>query len=43
MTTSTQSNRSDTRIALRMTGITKSFGPVQALADVSFTVRAGTV
>jgi ABC-type sugar transport system ATPase subunit len=30
-------------IALRMTGISKRFGPVQALADVSFTVRAGTV
>ena len=31
------------RIALRMTGISKHFGPVQALRDVSITVRAGTV
>ncbi len=30
-------------IALRMTGISKRFGPVQALSDVSFTVRKGTV
>ena len=30
-------------IALRMTGISKHFGPVQALRDVSITVRAGTV
>ena len=30
-------------IALQMTGISKRFGPVQALSDVSFTVRAGTV
>lgn len=30
-------------VALRMTGISKRFGPVQALSDVSFTVRAGTV
>jgi ABC-type sugar transport system ATPase subunit len=30
-------------IALRMTGISKAFGPVQALADVSFTVRTGSV
>src|SRR3972149_955687 len=30
-------------IALRMIGISKRFGPVQALSDVSFTVRAGTV
>ena len=29
--------------ALRMTGISKRFGPVQALRDVSLTVRAGTV
>ncbi|MHC4545177.1 MAG: sugar ABC transporter ATP-binding protein [Planctomycetota bacterium] len=43
MTTSVQSNRSDTGVALRMTGISKSFGPVQALSDVSFTVQAGTV
>ncbi|MHC4088100.1 MAG: sugar ABC transporter ATP-binding protein [Planctomycetota bacterium] len=43
MTVSVQSNRSDTGVALRMTGISKSFGPVQALSDVSFTVQAGTV
>jgi ABC-type sugar transport system ATPase subunit len=30
-------------IALRMTGISKHFGPVQALRDVTLTVRAGTV
>jgi len=36
-----QSQRDDT--ALRMKGISKRFGPVQALSDVSFTVRAGTV
>ena len=30
-------------IALQMTGISKRFGPVQALSDVSFSVRAGTV
>jgi ABC-type sugar transport system ATPase subunit len=30
-------------IALRMTGISKRFGPVQALRDVSLSVRAGTV
>jgi ABC-type sugar transport system ATPase subunit len=29
--------------ALRMTSISKRFGPVQALRDVSLTVRAGTV
>lgn len=29
--------------ALRMTGISKRFGPVQALSDVTFTVRRGTV
>ncbi|MGB2806797.1 MAG: sugar ABC transporter ATP-binding protein [Sedimentisphaerales bacterium] len=43
MTTSVQSNRSGTGVALRMTGISKNFGPVQALSDVSFTVQAGTV
>ena len=43
MTTSMQSNLGDGRIALRMAGISKSFGPVQALSDVSFTVRTGTV
>jgi ABC-type sugar transport system ATPase subunit len=31
------------RIALRMTGISKRFGPVHALSDVTFTVRKGTV
>jgi ABC-type sugar transport system ATPase subunit len=30
-------------VALRMKGISKRFGPVQALLDVSLTVRAGTV
>ena len=30
-------------IALQMTDVSKRFGPVQALSDVSFTVRAGTV
>jgi ABC-type sugar transport system ATPase subunit len=30
-------------IALRMAGISKRFGPVQALRDVSLTVRAGAV
>ncbi len=30
-------------IALRMTGISKHFGPVQALSDVTLTVRNGTV
>jgi len=29
--------------ALRMSGISKRFGPVQALSDVSFSVRRGTV
>ena len=29
--------------ALKMNGISKRFGPVQALADVTFTVRKGTV
>ncbi len=43
MTGTVESNRSDTGIALRMIGISKSFGPVQALSDVSFTVRGGTV
>ena len=31
------------KVVLRMSGISKRFGPVQALSDVSFTVRAGTV
>jgi ABC-type sugar transport system ATPase subunit len=43
MTGTVESNRSGTGVALRMTGISKSFGPVQALSDVSFTVQAGTV
>ncbi|HPD47650.1 MAG TPA: sugar ABC transporter ATP-binding protein [Anaerohalosphaeraceae bacterium] len=30
-------------VALRMTGISKRFGPVQALSDVTFTARKGTV
>ena len=30
-------------VALRMKGISKRFGPVQALLDVNLTVRAGTV
>jgi ABC-type sugar transport system ATPase subunit len=30
-------------ITLRMTGISKSFGPVQALSDVTFTVRKGSI
>ncbi len=30
-------------VALRMEGISKRFGPVQALSDVTFTARAGTV
>ncbi|MBN2183013.1 MAG: sugar ABC transporter ATP-binding protein [Sedimentisphaerales bacterium] len=42
-----QVNRKDNsprgNIALRMTNVSKRFGPVQALADVSFTVRAGTI
>jgi len=43
MTSTVESNRSGTGTALRMTGISKSFGPVQALSDVSFTVREGSV
>jgi ABC-type sugar transport system ATPase subunit len=43
MIASAQGNRKRTDIALQMRGISKSFGPVQALSDVSFTVRAGTV
>ena len=34
---------SDVETALRMRGISKKFGPVQALSDVGFTVRRGTV
>jgi ABC-type sugar transport system ATPase subunit len=44
MTAVSQKDRSSSgNVALRMTGISKRFGPVQALSDVSFTVRAGTV
>lgn len=32
-----------TQIVLRMTNVSKRFGPVQALADVDFTLRRGTV
>ena len=44
----TDSDKQDTSqnnisVALRMTGISKRFGPVQALADVGFIVRKGTV
>jgi ribose transport system ATP-binding protein len=43
----TQTSRKEkschSNIALQMTGISKRFGPVQALSDVSFTVRSGTV
>ncbi len=41
--TSTNSRLSGTEISLRMRGISKQFGPVHALSDVSFTVRRGTV
>ena len=40
---SAQNKDGDGRIALRMLGISKSFGPVQALCDVGLTVRSGTV
>jgi len=43
MTTVSQKDKSQGVVALQMTGISKRFGPVQALSDVSFTVRAGTV
>ncbi|MHC4595412.1 MAG: sugar ABC transporter ATP-binding protein [Planctomycetota bacterium] len=44
MIATTDTNQlSDVKIALRMRGISKKFGPVQALSDVSFTVRRGTV
>jgi len=44
MIATTHRNRlSGTEIALRMRGISKRFGPVQALSEVSFTVRRGTV
>jgi len=41
--TTQRSRLSGPEIALRMNGISKKFGPVQALSDVSFTVRRGTV
>jgi len=44
MIATTHRNRlSPAEIALRMRGISKRFGPVQALSEVSFTVRRGTV
>jgi len=44
MIAATDTNRlSDVEIALRMRGISKQFGPVQALSEVGFTVRRGTV
>jgi len=43
ITTTQRSRLSGPEIALRMSGISKKFGPVQALSDVSFTVRRGTV
>src|SRR6266436_8590374 len=33
----------DVEVLLQMRGISKRFGPVQALADVTFRVRRGTV
>jgi ribose transport system ATP-binding protein len=44
MIATTNNNRqSDTEISLHMRGISKQFGPVRALSNVSFTVRRGTV
>ena len=44
MIASARTNRlSDREVVLRMRGISKQFGPVQALSEVSFTVRRGTV
>ncbi len=43
MATAQRNPMSDPEIALRMRGISKHFGPVHALSDVSFTVRRGTV
>ena len=44
MIATAQTNRlSDREIVLRMRGISKQFGPVQALSEVGFTVRRGTV
>ncbi len=41
--TTTNNRSSDTETSLCMRGISKQFGSVQALSDVSFTVRQGTV
>jgi ABC-type sugar transport system ATPase subunit len=38
-----QAKSNANNIALWMTGISKSFGPVHALSDVTFTVRKGTI
>lgn len=35
--------RTTAQISLRVTGLSKSFGPVRALSDVSFTATAGTI
>ena len=43
MITVNRKDKSRGAIALRMTAISKRFGPVQALSDVSFAVQAGTV
>ncbi len=43
MTAASPETASASGVALRMTGISKHFGPVQALRDVCLTVRAGTV
>jgi len=41
--TTTNNQLSGTETSLRMRGISKQFGPVKALSDVSFSVRQGTV
>jgi ABC-type sugar transport system ATPase subunit len=43
MTAVNQKDKSGGDVALRMRGISKRFGPVQALLDVDIGVRAGTV
>ena len=44
MIAATHTNQlSDREVVLRMRGISKKFGPVQALLEVGFTVRRGTV
>ena len=43
MTSVSQMGKSEGVVALRMRGISKRFGSVQALSEVSFTVRRGTV